>query len=103
MDFTPGPWYWDSDNGWLVANDPGDEMFGFIVLALDRDNARIDVDPDETDARLIAASPQLYRALKSLLSRCDSTDWDYEWSSGQANDVIEKAAAALALVDKATQ
>ena len=99
-DFTPGPWYWDTDNGWLVADDPDDELFGFIVLAPDIDNARIAVDPNEPDARLIAAAPELYEALKNLVSEIIKMD-DAAWYNEEGG-FVRKAQAALALVDKET-
>lgn len=51
---TPGPWYWNTDEGWLVADDPTDEDGGFIILAPDLDNAKIEYDPDDPDYALIA-------------------------------------------------
>ena len=102
-DFTPGPWYWDTDNGWLVADDPDDELFGFLVLAPDIDNARIAVDPNEPDARLIAAAPELYEIAQGLIDISNRRDIGDHGFYAALFKLASKAEAALALVDKETR
>ena len=107
-DFTPGPWYWDEENGWLVADDPLDKLYGTIILAPDRDRAKIVIEANDPDARLIAAAPELYEASRSLALSLPDSEMDLArevWGNTNVAVVIhwrDKVLSALALVDKET-
>lgn len=67
MSHTPGPWRWD-ENGycWLVGSD------STTILHVD-DSGNKCPSRDDPNARLIAAAPELLKALKALLAEhgCD--------------------------------
>jgi hypothetical protein len=82
MSHTPGPWTYRPDGDFLRAivqrgNDGGGQVYG---TSTERENA---------DARLMAAAPDLLRALRSVLS-------DYEASPCHMRDVVTQARAAIA-------
>ena len=113
--FTAGPWVsawaydvdeWEPDGLGIVAIGAGGlcEISHRYYMA-PSDYETYDAADRETkaNARLVAAAPNLFKALKELLMACDHIDWDYRRSTGQANEVIEKAQAALkraTLIDK---
>jgi len=83
--FTPGPWVADFDTEletpyWLVAEVNGIE----IVAATDGDEA--------ADARLIAATPDLYGALeKAVEYNSETYEPDEPWWMSEAKAALAKA------------
>lgn len=68
-EYTPPPWEWDYEEGWLVAPDPDfpgdDEMeFGIIILGLDHRDLH-ELWPEPGNAALIKAAPDLLAACES--------------------------------------
>lgn len=98
--FTPGPWVYALEYGPTVTEPPRVTTVGRCanyVIGLPSDypggNYR-DGDPcgdEEADARLMAAAPDLYEALKELI------DMDVAYQRGpKVSDAVDKAHAALA-------
>ena len=85
--FTPGPWEWDWENGWLVHKENEDD--GLIVLAPDTDRAKIEV--YTTDAALIAAAPELYAACAAFVEA-----WEKSLQLEKTDVALRLARAALA-------
>ena len=85
MEYTKGKWeIWKAPNGksLIAANDKMDiiaDVFG-------------DVDEYEVNARLIAAAPELYEALKEL-------SFYIRTNMGNARPIYEKAMAAISKVE----
>jgi hypothetical protein len=91
--FTPGPWRYfkqgDSTRFHVTARPttkPGNRFDDF---------ATVDI-AHEANARLIAAAPELYEALRALLDRWDTQQNIY---TKQGEALFERARAALAKVD----
>ena len=59
--YTPGPWHVQWDNPVIVQNEPGQ------AVADCDSNVYIEFRAKESNARLIAAAPDLLEALKELL------------------------------------
>lgn len=83
--FTPGPWeYHDHSFGEIVVYKPGDDEGAICVLDADVDGYAwrsyySGSEEQKCNTSLIAAAPELYAALESLLSRIsldvDSKNW----------------------------
>ena len=107
--FTPGPWEFDVEIHWV--NQPGEqEVHGawdvYPVDDCDHIIATVNhVYPDRNtcryNARLIAAAPEMYEALKALVAVDDGIDAgdSFETAAQTVNDLdaaMNKARAALA-------
>jgi len=75
--FTPGPWKWvfseSSDSSYLVPTHHEDaEKYPSLCCVADDGSAcgeyGATLDPNSPDAHLIAAAPEMYEALKSVLN-----------------------------------
>jgi len=99
---TPGPWarpYYDNnpgDTGWWIHNGkvgPGE----YAVAVTFAGNPR-----SESDARLIAAAPELLEALSGALRMLEAV-WDYDGDvfGRLHNDAVDAEAAARAAISKA--
>lgn len=106
--FTPGPWtvgeYGISAGGY---NNVVSACDGHVYDEYDSDSATLDI-PNEADARLIAAAPELYEALVGLLPSTftgpfdearETAHWEREKSLG--NGEAPAVLAAFAAVRKA--
>jgi len=82
--FTPGPWEWrvvsDGWDGQTSALYGRDRMvligWGYDACGIyfGQEAKSVESEPDLPDARLIAAAPDLYAALRGLLACCTSSD-----------------------------
>lgn len=70
---------------WYVANGPGGQ--GHVVSETDGRNVAITY--DEKDAPLVAAAPELLKALEIISLRCD--EWGYHSLGEIADAAIAKA------------
>ena len=109
--FTPGPWvvhpYRDvsiGEHNWAIDVGPRGEMVARVLGAFKQPTAG---ETAEANARLIAAAPTLYAALRGIESlagrlSCDNGVWSPSGHSEGAvwlGKAMEEIAAALALVD----
>ena len=86
--FTPGPWRFK------ISTTP---FYTRHYIYGDRGQGLAEVythDDGEANARLIAAAPAMYEALKSVLFDCDNV-----YGSAPLTDTIKQIHAALALAD----
>lgn len=90
--FTPGPWEWDWDTGWLVHPDEHDEDAGTIILELLDKYILIQDAVGKADARLIAAAPDMFEALEEFVEA-----WDKSLQLEKTDVALTKARAALEL------
>jgi hypothetical protein len=93
-EFTPGPWFFrkkngDTDSWWVTAAPPRPGHRGFVAEAVARQ------EQNEANARLIAAAPDLYEALKDLRAMIIGE----HGASAYENVNGEHADAALAKAD----
>src|SRR4051812_37585185 len=65
---TPGPWLAEADDS-SVFDSEGREVADCLTFPFAGEEA-------EANARLIAAAPELYEALKALIVLSDSAAWD---------------------------
>ena len=80
MSYTPGPWTAQPDPKAIMGDDWCIGAQGYIdMIAV----------CSERDARLIAAAPDLYEALKEIVDAADGTGWD------QLEATFTRARAAL--------
>ena len=94
-DFTPGPW---KAVDWLGIRIVPADAYG--SARSDGPIADVLILNGEANARLIAASPELYEALKNLVSEIIKMG-DSGWYNEEGG-FVKIAQAALALVDKET-
>ena len=84
--FTPGPWRFSgfsSPFGWLEGSD------GETIWHVDDYGNTL---PDEADARLIAAAPDLYDALSLLVAQLDRSNMAGLWTGmNAAREALIKA------------
>ena len=92
--FTPGPWKQARSEGYIIV-DNGIRPSTVIAHAWSVDIHK----PEEwkANARLIAAAPALYEALKNLVNEI-AVMGDMGWYN-EDGGFVRKAQAALALVD----
>lgn len=90
--FTPSPWVWHTSCSWkrLMRDFRGKSTPVLMPYVAPSDN-HPDIDVSPADMALIAASPDLYEALKSWLAWHD----DYAFPTGTPTQIINKARAAL--------
>ena len=82
--FTPGPWQWHHDHGWLVVESNNGDLYIKIEKGIAAKN-------HTADARLIAAAPELLEALESIVRLIEVED------ARLANfGEVERARAAIA-------
>ena len=88
--FTPGPWKFNTTKTALLSFDEKNRHF-YVYNASPYNS----IEPNSTDAALIAAAPELYAALEALLKAVDSgIESDPElWRRGVslANKALAKA------------
>ena len=91
--FTPGPWTtdWDDSGQWYV-NIGGFHVSGTALRGGEGDCV------EAANARLIAAAPDLYEALKDCIKALESHQDIY---SGVYADALEKAERELENVERA--
>lgn len=85
--FTNGPWRWDADR--LVSEDEW-----VLSPEYDSHSGWAYIDACDEDKNLIAAAPELYSALSSLLSRTSNdADAKHWWPDAQkvAKEALAKA------------
>lgn len=99
--FTPGPWKAVGYSpGWWQIEGPEQEQIADVNYSNGLDEPTIY--PEEANARLIAAAPQLFEALKEILNYgIEMDDSRLGYVCVQIDrDAIEDARAALALASK---
>jgi len=76
---TPGPWFWEERNGRHYLCTARAEEVGYLTVFGFPNGVSI---PSEADARLIAAAPEMYDALREYL----------EWGAmtGSDRDMFEQ-------------
>ena len=91
---TPGPWLYDTEDGFIYDCD------GRYTVASPHATKELDLDERDANARLIAAAPELLRALVALedATECDTPDHLLHDKNGalypamrQAQEAIRKA------------
>lgn len=100
-EFTPGPWKYSktsdrvpfSFSGYIVGKDGLAGFWALVKATLASDESR---DSEmKANARLIAAAPDMYEALKALRALVGATESDrlclYEYARKQADAAIAKA------------
>ena len=98
MKHTPGPWIVEPDsrprmswNNHIVVETNPERRICFMAHGGDNEKVQVELD---ADARLIAAAPALYAALRTLIA--DVSDYE-PWQ--RPCHAVDKARAALALAD----
>ena len=65
---TPGPWVWATSNSWSRLMRVGGKDGGILCPVVHQYDAHPDLSiPNEADARLIAAAPEMLEALKEAV------------------------------------
>lgn len=91
--FTPGPWHiGDEKHGDFYIWGPDRKAFGYIAQANALGSSTNPRTEREANARLIAAAPDLFEALKEL----------YDDQQGPLTEAMQKAQAAIARATAAT-
>lgn len=93
--YTPGPWFWSQgvDDWELVGADANRVLFCWNDSTKWKSGLVIGEHIKDADARLIAATPDMYEALKEIVAA-----WPHRCSVLEFGRLIEKACAALAKV-----
>ena len=101
--FTPGPWAYDGDYIWAesiggyVADPNTEDMTGGDCVARNESHGAI-----AANARLIAAAPELYEALRELIRLNEHhalVNNNLPGTKRETNQALNAARAALAKVD----
>jgi hypothetical protein len=102
---TPGPWtveeYGDDETPALVIHKDSESRICFMATPGSHgDPAKI-----EADARLIAAAPDMYEALKAIVAENDDyrSGLPEEWEGDPLNDACERARQILNRVHGQTE
>ena len=94
--FTPGPWEWWTSNSWrrLRAKDITQSYSEVAYPTTSKADGHPDIVISEADMRLIAAAPEMYELLLTLID--DSDSYGAKWDRSEAR---HKAYALLARID----
>ena len=93
--FTPGPWKWWTSNSWrrLKRGDPrNDQNVLYPFVARD---GHPDLSVNEADMALIAAAPDVYKALVAAEDHLKETLSDPKWHPIGKCPVLEQVQCAL--------
>ena len=102
---TPGPWEMDEAGSWKDGNRTSVEYFvrlpgDDVAIASDIIDPGNGDKPSKANATLIAAAPDLLKALESLLAEYEDrkAQWgdEYLWDKHEHKEVIESAKTAIA-------
>ena len=96
--FTPGPWETDIWGGACPERCKEWAFENMSVMSSDRSICMVQGDNDKpvkANARLIAAAPDMYEALKLAIAFLDDSDH----STGAERDALDMAKASLAKAD----
>lgn len=97
---TPGPWGIEQtdDTNWIGFMRPDGKKVELIVCTTSRDNFFKPETQEQNDAnaRLIAASPELLRALQAVVNDCHDLDMVPSNERGRTTTAFELAVAAIA-------
>lgn len=109
---TPGPWSIETPMGdevpWIVEADKPTHEWHCIAMVPcngDEDEDALPLAEAEANLRLIASAPELYRAVKLLLSAVDhlagtfGQGWQSQDASAEGQDAYDFGEQALAKVD----
>ncbi len=88
--FTPGPWFADNGdaNGYWAIFQEADRQPVCYLVGVDKSPARLREAEEVANAKLIAAAPDLLKALKAMMGRLEASGeaWmsDPAWLQGNA-------------------
>jgi len=106
MEYTPGPWHWDSDP---VKGDPTGRI-RYRVTALGKTITQtyyssFEGGPTnaEADTRLIAAAPELLEALRACIGALGPIEESEPTADNPATRALKKAHAAIAKASPASR
>ena len=88
---TPGPWWYENETAQICANHPLDEQY--IARIYDADSVHSETLPQEANAKLIAAAPELLDIVQYLASGIPV--WDDPGSLEESVYHLEKRAKRL--------
>ncbi len=104
MGYTPGLWW--AEGHYIAARVPGGRPHGEIIATFGptADSPRGEI-PDEANARIAAAAPEMLRACKMALTDLEPYEWidlvDVEESSGYAvKATVDKLRAAISKAER---